>query len=68
MAILTAEQVAESLYNAGFREPDLSKLVAIGKRESSYKTDAHRTDQQNLICLILILMHVQHFFCTNKKD
>tara|TARA_R110000764_G_scaffold191397_1_gene276618 strand:+ start:54 stop:1142 length:1089 start_codon:yes stop_codon:yes gene_type:complete len=45
MAILTAEQVAESLYNAGFREPDLSKLVAIGKRESSYKTDAHRTDQ-----------------------
>lgn len=45
MAILTAEQVAKSLYNAGFREPDLSKLVAIGKRESSYKTDAHRTDQ-----------------------
>jgi len=45
MATLSAEQAASALYNAGFREPDLSKMVAIGHRESRYKTDAHRTDQ-----------------------
>jgi hypothetical protein len=45
MATLSAEQAAKYLYDAGFREPDLSKMVAIGHRESRYKTDAHRTDQ-----------------------
>jgi hypothetical protein len=45
MATLSAEQAASHLYDAGFREPDLSKMVAIGHRESRYKTDAHRTDQ-----------------------
>ena len=45
MATLSAEQAARYLYDAGFREPDLSKMVAIGHRESRYQTDAHRTDR-----------------------
>lgn len=44
MATLSAEQAAKHLYDAGFREPELSKMVAIGHRESRYQTNAHRSD------------------------
>lgn len=44
MATLTAESVAQLLYQAGFRGEGLAMMVAIGKRESGYLTDAHRTD------------------------
>lgn len=44
MAVLSAEAVAQILYQAGWRGDDLVKMVAIGKRESGYKTDARRTD------------------------
>src|SRR4051794_40196194 len=40
MAALSAEQVAQYLYNAGFRGEDLVNMVAIGKRESGYRPDA----------------------------
>lgn len=45
MSTLSAEEAAKYLYDAGFRGDDLAKMVAIGRRESRYKTDAHRTDQ-----------------------
>jgi hypothetical protein len=45
MAQLSREQVAKYLYDAGFRGDDLANMVAIAGRESSYKPDAHRTDQ-----------------------
>lgn len=44
MAVLSPEQVAQVLYQAGARGDVLTGLVAIGKRESGYKSDAHRTD------------------------
>lgn len=45
MATLSAEQVAQLAYQAGFRGEDLVNIVAIAKRESGYRTDAHRTDR-----------------------
>lgn len=45
MATLSRTQVAQFLYDAGFRGDDLIKMVAIAGRESGYQTDAHRTDQ-----------------------
>jgi hypothetical protein len=42
---LSAEQVAQICYQAGFRGADLVAMVAIAKRESSYNPSAHRTDQ-----------------------
>jgi hypothetical protein len=44
MAALSPEQVAQVLYQAGFRGDDLVRMVAIGKRESGYNPDAHRSD------------------------
>ncbi len=44
MSVLSAEQVAQILYQVGFRGSDLQAMTAIGKRESGYKTDAIRTD------------------------
>lgn len=41
---LSAEQVAQIAYQAGFRGEQLVEMVAIAKRESSYNTGAHRTD------------------------
>jgi len=42
---LSAEQVAQVAYQAGFRGDDLIKIVAIAKRESVYNPAAHRTDR-----------------------
>lgn len=44
MAVLSGAQIAQLAYQAGFREPDLTKIVAIAKRESGWKSDAWRTD------------------------
>lgn len=45
MAALSGEQVAQLLYQAGFRGDDLTKMLAIAKRESGWQPDAHRTDR-----------------------
>lgn len=42
---LSAEQVAQVAYQAGFRGDDLVKIVAIAKRESGYDPAAHRSDR-----------------------
>lgn len=44
MASLSGEQVAQVLYQAGFRGTDLVNFTAIAKRESGYQPRAHRTD------------------------
>jgi hypothetical protein len=41
---MSAEEVAQVLYQAGFRGDDLVQMVAIGARESGYRPDAHRTN------------------------
>ena len=41
---MTPEQVAQVLYQAGFRGEELVTMVAIGKRESGYNPSAKRTD------------------------
>jgi len=41
---LTGEQVAQLLYNAGFRGQDLIKAVAIAKRESGWRSGALNPD------------------------
>jgi hypothetical protein len=43
-AQFSAENVAQVAYQAGFRGEDLVKMVAIAKRESSWKPNAHRSD------------------------
>ena len=45
MAVLSREQAAQAAYEAGWRGDALVGIVAIMGRESSYKTDAHRTDR-----------------------
>ena len=45
MAALPGAQVAQIVYQAGFRGQDLVNMVAIAGRESSWNADAHRTDQ-----------------------
>lgn len=45
MPQLSAEQVAQIAYQAGFRDQDLVNIVAIGKRESGYDPAAHRTNK-----------------------
>ncbi len=42
---MTREEVAQLLYETGFRDEDLVAMVAIAGRESSYEPTAHRTDQ-----------------------
>src|SRR5687768_6766669 len=44
MPTLSAENVAQIAYQAGFREPALSQMVAIARRESSYNPTAWRAD------------------------
>jgi soluble lytic murein transglycosylase-like protein len=44
---LSAEQVAQLLYQVGFRGEDLVTMLAIGRRESRYDPNAHRTDNPN---------------------
>ena len=41
---MSAEEVAQVLYGAGFRGDDLVQMVAIGQRESGYRPEAHRTN------------------------
>lgn len=41
---MSPEQVAQVLYQAGFRGQALIDMLAIGKRESGYNPGAHRTD------------------------
>jgi hypothetical protein len=41
---VSPEQVAQVLYQAGFRGQALVDMLAIGKRESGYNAQAHRTD------------------------
>jgi hypothetical protein len=41
---MSAEKVAQVLYDAGFRGDDLVQMVAIGQRESGYRPEAHRTN------------------------
>ncbi len=45
MSQLSGEQIAQVAYAAGFRGEDLVNMVAIAKRESGWKSDAHRTDR-----------------------
>lgn len=45
MAALSGDQVAQILYQAGFRGQDLINMLAIAKRESGWTPEAHRTDQ-----------------------
>jgi hypothetical protein len=45
MAALSAEQVAQIAFAAGFRGQALVDMVAIARRESGYRSDAHRTDR-----------------------
>ncbi len=45
--MLTQEQVAQILYQAGWRGEDLVTMLAIGGRESKYNPAAHRTDNPN---------------------
>lgn len=45
MAVLTREQVAKLLYDQGVRGETLALMTGIPQRESSYRTDAHRTDR-----------------------
>lgn len=45
---LSADQVANILYQAGFRGEDLVQMLAIAKRESGYKPGAHRTNRDDL--------------------
>lgn len=42
---LTGEQVAQIVYQAGFRGEDLVRMVGIAKRESGWNPAAHRSDQ-----------------------
>jgi cell wall-associated NlpC family hydrolase len=42
---MSREEVAQLLYETGFRDEDLVAMVAIAGRESSYEPTAHRTDQ-----------------------
>jgi hypothetical protein len=44
---LPPETVAQVLYQAGWRGPDLVTMLAIGGRESGYNTNAHRTSSGN---------------------
>lgn len=44
---LSAEQVAQILYQAGWRGEDLITMLAIGGRESKYNPAARRTDNPN---------------------
>lgn len=44
MAALTAQQVAQIAYGAGFRDADLVAVVAIAGRESKYDPSAHNTN------------------------
>jgi hypothetical protein len=46
--LLGADQVAQLLYEAGFRGEDLVQMLAIGGRESGYDPTAHRTDRKEL--------------------
>jgi hypothetical protein len=41
---LSAETIAQLAYQAGFREPVLSQMVAVARRESGYNPTAWRTD------------------------
>ena len=41
---MTREEVAQLLYEAGFRGEDLVSMVAIAGRESGYRAEAHRTN------------------------
>jgi hypothetical protein len=41
---LSAETIAQLAYQAGFREPELSQMVAVARRESGYNPTAWRTD------------------------
>jgi hypothetical protein len=43
-ASLTGQQVAQLLYDAGFRGEDLIKGVAIAQRESNWRSGAHNPD------------------------
>lgn len=45
MATLSATEVAQIAYQAGWRGDALTGIVAIARRESGYKSDAHRTDR-----------------------
>ncbi|HKZ20286.1 MAG TPA: transglycosylase SLT domain-containing protein [Acidimicrobiia bacterium] len=45
MAVLSPEQVSQLAYQAGFRGDALVAIVAIAKRESGYRTEAHRTNR-----------------------
>ena len=42
---MTREEVAQVLYEAGFRDDDLVSMVAIAGRESGYNPEAHRTNR-----------------------
>ena len=42
---MTREEVAQLLYETGFRGDDLVSMVAIAGRESSYEPTAHRTNR-----------------------
>jgi len=42
---MTREEVAQLLYEVGFRDDDLVSMVAIAGRESSYDPGAHRTNR-----------------------
>ena len=45
MAALSGAQVAQVVYQAGFRGQDLTNMVAIARRESGWQATAHRSDQ-----------------------
>jgi cell wall-associated NlpC family hydrolase len=42
--VMSREQVAQLLFDTGFRGEDLVSMVAIAGRESGYRPEAHRTD------------------------
>ena len=45
MTTMSREEVAQLLYEVGFRDDDLVSMVAIAGRESGYRPEAHRTNR-----------------------